>query len=92
LAAANRSARVSQSNDFGARKSNGVGLNIAKPGAATDKRNNTFRGGLIVYEDPADALNLSEDKWNKIVEKNLIDFTAENERKKTEKLQKAKTI
>jgi hypothetical protein len=55
MAAASRSARVSQSNDFGARKSNGVALNIIKPGGAT------------VYEDPAEALNMSEDKWNSIV-------------------------
>lgn len=92
LAAANRSARMSQSNDFGARKSNGVGLNITKPGALTDKKNDTFKGGLIVYEDPADALNMSEDKWNNIVQKNLIEFEAEKEKKKQEKLQRAKTI
>ena len=92
LAAANRSARMSQSNDFGARKSNGVGLNITKPGASTDKKNATFKGGLFVYEDPADALNMSEDKWNNIVQKNLVEFEAEKEKKKQEKLQKAKTI
>jgi len=67
MAAASRSARVSQSNDFGARKSNGVALNIIKPWGATDKKRDTFKGGLIVYEDPAEALNMSEDKWNSIV-------------------------
>lgn len=85
LAAANRSARVSQSNDFAARKSNGVGLNITKPGAATDKKNDTFKGNLIVFEDPADALNMSEDKWNGIVKKNLEEFEAEKIKKKNDK-------
>lgn len=85
MAAANRSARVSQSNDFGARKSNGLGLNITKPGATTDKRADTFKGGLIVFEDPADALNMSEDKWNGIVKKNLVEFEAEKEKKKNDK-------
>lgn len=45
-----------------------------------------------MYEDPADALNMSEDKWNGIVKKNLVDFEAEKIKKKTEKLEKAKTI
>lgn len=91
MAAANRSARVSQSNDFGARKSNGVALNIVKPGTI-DKKRDTFKGGLIVFEDPAEALNMSEDKWNSVVLKNLVDFEAEKQKKKDDKYNKAKTI
>jgi hypothetical protein len=32
---------------------------------------------MIVYEDPADALNISDDKWNQIVQQNLKNFHEE---------------
>lgn len=31
-----------------------------------------LRGGKVIYEDPAAALNVSEEAWNKIVQDNLV--------------------
>jgi hypothetical protein len=36
----------------------------------------------LVYEDPAEAMNVSEKKWNEIVLKNKEDFENENQKKK----------
>lgn len=41
-----------------------TGLSVLKP-TATSK--DILNGGRVVYEDPAAALNVSEDAWNKIV-------------------------
>lgn len=46
----------------------------------------------IVYEDPAAALNVTERRWNQIVQENLVKFEAENAKKVTDKLDKNKRI
>lgn len=38
-----------------------------------------INGSKLVYEDPALALNLNDDQWNDIVQKNFAAF--ENEKK-----------
>ena len=38
-----------------------------------------INGSKLVYEDPALALNLNDDQWNEIVQKNYAAF--ENEKK-----------
>lgn len=42
---------------------------IKKPAAAP----NTFDGKLV-FEDPSAALNLTDDRWNEIVQNNLKKF------------------
>ena len=63
-----RGAEVRRSYQAGSRSdSNGfqkTGLSVLKP-TATAK--DILNGGRIVYEDPAAALNVSEEAWHKIV-------------------------
>ena len=46
----------------------------------------------VVYEDPAAALNLTDKKWNSIVENNLKAFNEEKVRVKEERLAKNKRV
>lgn len=43
--------------------------------------------GIVKFEDPAQALNLSDDKWNEIVQKGARDYVEENKRKQQQKLE-----
>jgi len=52
---------------------------------------NSFQG-IISYEDPVAALNLSDQKWNEIVQKQVVDFHKENARKVKDRLSKSKAI
>jgi hypothetical protein len=46
----------------------------------------------LKFEDPASALNMSDSRWNEIVQKDLADFKNENQRKVADKLARNKVI
>lgn len=47
---------------------------------------------VIKYEDPASALNLSDKKWNEIVQQGAKDYHSENKKKLIERLEKSRVI
>lgn len=47
---------------------------------------------LVQFEDPVAALNLSDDKWNDIVQRNAREFKQENERKVQEQMLKNRAV
>lgn len=59
---------------------------------ASGQRSNGFNGGKIVYEDPAAQLNISEGKWNEIVQANLKKFSEDKEKAIKDKFAKNKAI
>lgn len=46
----------------------------------------------LVYEDPAASLNVSEDKWNAIVQENLRKFKEDRDKVRIDKITRAKAI
>ena len=46
----------------------------------------------VVYEDPAEALNINEDKWNSIVQQNYKNFHEEKEKARRDKLERNRVI
>jgi len=46
----------------------------------------------LVYEDPAASLNVSEEKWNAIVQENLRKFKDDREKVRIDKIVRAKAI
>jgi len=50
------------------------------------------QGQALKFEDPASALNMSDSRWNEKVQKDLVDFKNENERRMAEKLARNKQI
>ena len=74
-----------------------------KSGARSMRGSNGFGNGMpgvtgngkssyVVYEDPAAALNVSDDKWNAIVQENLRKFKDDREKARMDKIQKSKVI
>ena len=51
-----------------------------------------LRGGKVIYEDPAAALNVSEEAWNKIVQDNLVKHKENEAKAKQDKFLKNKAI
>ena len=76
-AKSNRS-RASNAKSVGAR-SGAMNMSNFSPAQPTVKQPNPFNGNkLLTYEDPSAALNISEDHWNVIVQKNLRDYEEGN--------------
>ena len=46
----------------------------------------------MVYEDPAAQLNVSEEKWNAIVQENLRKFKEDRDKVRLDKIVRAKAI
>ena len=46
----------------------------------------------LVYEDPAASLNVSEEKWNAIVQENLRKFKEDRDKVRLDKIARAKAI
>ena len=46
----------------------------------------------LVYEDPAASLNVSEEKWNAIVQENLRKFKEDRDKVRLDKITRAKAI
>jgi hypothetical protein len=46
----------------------------------------------LVYEDPAAQLNVSEEKWNAIVQENLRKFKEDRDKARMDKITRAKAI
>ena len=46
----------------------------------------------LVYEDPAASLNVSEEKWNAIVQENLRKFKEDRDKVRIDKITRAKAI
>lgn len=72
-------------------QSNGFG----RTERSVDKSQQQFRKSntnYLVYEDPAAQLNINEDQWNSIVQKNLQNFNDEREKAKNDKLMQNKVI
>ena len=46
----------------------------------------------LVYEDPAATLNVSEEKWNAIVQENLRKFKEDRDKVRLDKIHRAKAI
>lgn len=44
----------------------------------------------MIFEDPSNALNLSEEKWNQIVQENYKKYEAGERDAKAKRLEKAK--
>lgn len=61
---------------------------IQKP---TMRGNNTLEGQLI-FEDPSAVLNLTEERWNEIVQNNLKKFEEEKVSSKNAKFAKSKLV
>lgn len=55
----------------------------------TGQRNNS---SYVVYEDPAAALNVSEEKWNAIVQENLKKFKDDLDKVKADKIAKSRAV
>ena len=88
-AKSNRS-RASQAKSVGARS--GAVSNF-KPALPTVKQPNPFNGNkLLTYEDPSAALNISEEHWNVIVQKNLRDYEEGNKLAKVKALERATKV
>ena len=66
-----------------------TGINVIKP-ATTAK--NLHAGQQVVYEDPAAALNVSENQWNQMVQDNLKKHKENEEKVKREKYMRYKAI
>jgi len=56
------------------------------------RTNSLMSEGNLVYEDPAAALNFSEDQWNQIVQDNLKKHYEDEARAEREKREKRKRI
>lgn len=65
-----------------------TGLSVLKPQSTKDILN----GGRVFYEDPAAALNVSEEKWNLIVQENLRKHKETEEKTKKDKFLRNKII
>lgn len=63
-------------------------VSISKP---TQRGPNTLDGKLI-FEDPSAALNLTDDRWNEIVQNNLKKFEEEKVNQKQAKFEKNKIV
>lgn len=59
---------------------------FAKTGDAMNKSK------YLVYEDPAASLNVSEEKWNAIVQENLRKFKEDRDKVRLDKITRAKAI
>jgi hypothetical protein len=51
-----------------------------------------FKSRYLVYEDPAAQLNVSEEKWNAIVQENLRKFKEDRDKARMDKITRAKAI
>jgi len=67
---------------------NPLPVNISKP---TVRGPNTLEGKLI-FEDPSAVLNITDDKWNEIVQDNLKKFEADKVNAKQAKFAKNKAV
>ena len=55
-------------------------------------KNDILKGGKVYYEDPAQALNVSDEKWNLIVQENLKKHKENEEKVKKDKFMRNKII
>ena len=53
---------------------------------------NPNRTKYLVYEDPAAQLNVSEEKWNAIVQENLRKFKEDRDKVRLDRIVRAKAI
>ncbi len=89
-ARSNRS-RASNAKSVGARS--GMNASTFSPAYPTVKQPNPFNGNkLLTFEDPSAALNISEEHWNVIVQKNLRDYEEGNKMAKVKALEKATKV
>ena len=63
-------------------------VNISKP---TERGHNTLEGKLV-FEDPSAVLNITDDKWNEIVQDNLKKFEEDKFNAKQAKFAKNKAV
>lgn len=82
----NYNASEARSNKSGPNRSGGALKTSPKGIAAADDTS------YVLYEDPAEKLNLSDEKWNEIVQENLRAFKAEKEKAKADKFEKNRRV
>jgi len=65
---------------------------VNEPNAFAKTADAANKSRYLVYEDPAASLNVSEEKWNAIVQENLRKFKEDRDKVRIDKITRAKAI